>query len=139
MGAVAGAGLVKVFTESDIADPVKSVLDEPVRSDPAGQFGGGGLLGGQGDDGVDDLGAPGVLLPGLGSDPLGPADDLDGLGGAGEPEPPGGVGDGDDLQGSFLDPPVRPACGGVPEGYVLPRQLLEAFEQAGLVALRTYQ
>jgi len=61
-----GAGLVEALTEGDVSDPVKTVLDEPVRPDPVREFGGGGLLGGQGDDGVDDLGAPGVLLARLG-------------------------------------------------------------------------
>jgi hypothetical protein len=133
--AVAGPGLVEVFTQSGVADPVKTVLDEPVGPDPGGQFGGRGLLGGQGDGGVDSLGAPGVLLAGLGGDPLGPTGDLDGLGGAGEAEPVGGVGDGDDLQGAFLDPAVCPGRAGVADRDLLPGQRLESLEQSGLVAL----
>src|SRR6266480_8050319 len=49
-GPVAGASLVGVFVEGDVADPVKSILDVPLASGPVGQVGGLGRFGGQGDD-----------------------------------------------------------------------------------------
>jgi len=58
MGAGAGPGLVKVFAEGDVADPVEAVLDSPVVPQPAGQLARLGLGGAQGADRVDGLGAP---------------------------------------------------------------------------------
>jgi hypothetical protein len=116
-----------------------SALKHGVSPDPRRELGRRGLLGGQGDDGVDGLGAPRVLLAGLGRDPLRPAGDLDGLRGSGEAEPTRGLGDGDDLQGAFLDPAVRPGGAGVADRDLLPGQCLEPLEQSWLVALRTDQ
>jgi hypothetical protein len=44
VGSVPGFGLVEVFTEGDVADPVEPVLDVPVVADPGGQFGWCGLF-----------------------------------------------------------------------------------------------
>jgi hypothetical protein len=46
LGAVAGAGLGGVFAVGDVADVVEC-LDAPVAAYPSGEFGGGGLVGGQ--------------------------------------------------------------------------------------------
>src|SRR2546421_3070579 len=46
-GAVAGAGLVGVFAEGDIADPVQPVLDVPLQPGPVLELVRLGVLGGQ--------------------------------------------------------------------------------------------
>lgn len=106
MGSAAGAGLVQILTESDISDPMQPVLNCPMTFGPSGQFGGLGVLSGEGTDRVDELATWAALVT-LGlvvlADRAGGADDLDRLGGVGKPEPGR---DGDCFQGSFLDPPV---------------------------------
>src|SRR6266571_2298967 len=46
-GAVAGLGLVSVFTQRDVPDVVDAVLDVPLRPRPCAEIGGLGVLGGQ--------------------------------------------------------------------------------------------
>src|SRR6266542_2621353 len=46
-GAVAGLGVVSVFTQRDVPDVVDAVLDVPLRPRPCAEIGGLGVLGGQ--------------------------------------------------------------------------------------------
>src|SRR5581483_12118920 len=62
---MAGAGGGAVFTEDDIADPMKGVLDAPMRLPQAQQVPRARLLRGEGSYGVAGLGAqhlPGALV-----------------------------------------------------------------------------
>jgi hypothetical protein len=65
-GEVAGADLVGVLAEDDIPDPVNGVLHRLVAPGPSGEFGRGGLFGGQVGDGVDGFGAPPFRFSGVG-------------------------------------------------------------------------
>lgn len=85
VGAGSGSGLVGVFAGGDVADPVETVLDFSVASQPAGQLAWLGLGGAQRADRVDALGAPLGPLVGARRDGPGRAHDLDPLGGVGEP------------------------------------------------------
>jgi hypothetical protein len=123
---------MEVLAEGDIADPVEAHFYAPVAPEPAGQLVGMCLVGGQGSDGVDGLGAPLGALAGAGCEGPGAAHDLDRLGGVGEPET--GL-DGGDLRGAFLDAAVTAAGLGVPDGDVRPRLALEGLAQGRLVAL----
>ena len=71
LGSVAGPGLGDVFAVGDIADVVQG-FDVPVAAYPAGELGGGGLVGGQAGDGVDGDGPP--FPAGKGPDPAGDAE-----------------------------------------------------------------
>ena len=46
-GAVAGSGLMQIFTERHIADVMEAVFDVPVSADPGLQITGQGRAGGQ--------------------------------------------------------------------------------------------
>jgi hypothetical protein len=50
-GCVAGPDVGGVFSEGDVSEVVEH-FDAPVAADPAGDFGGGGLVGGEARDGV---------------------------------------------------------------------------------------
>lgn len=62
LGAAAGAGLVKILTERDVSDPMPPVRGRPLSTEPGGQLGRAGLLGGQGRDRVDGLPPQAVAL-----------------------------------------------------------------------------
>ena len=70
-GSGVGADLAAVFVVGDVADPVQAVFYGPVAADPGGEFGCGGLLGGQAGDHVDDFGGPllGIQPAGLADAP----------------------------------------------------------------------
>jgi hypothetical protein len=61
-GSGVGADLGAVFVVGHVPYPVKTVLYCPVAADPGGEFGGGGLLGGQAGDRVYDFGGPLIAL-----------------------------------------------------------------------------
>ena len=84
LGSVAGAQLVAVLVEDDVAHLVEPVLYGPMASGPGGDGLGLGLVHGKGADQVDHLD---VLPPLDGSG----ASDPDHLGGAGEVDPGGGL------------------------------------------------
>lgn len=56
------ADLAGVLTEGHVLGPVHGVFDDPVSAGPGGEFGRGGLRGGQVGDRVDGLGGP-LLRP----------------------------------------------------------------------------
>src|SRR5205814_7686482 len=120
-GAAAGAGMVKVFAEGDVADVVDLVLDQPFVAGPVLQVDGLGVLGGQG-DGVEG-GFPG----GLGADGAGTGDP-DGLLGVGGRQAAGG-GHGEGLDGAGLPASVTGCVAGVADRDVGPGQRLELCEQ----------
>lgn len=92
-GSGVGADLGAVFVVGDVADPVQAVFYGPVAADPGGEFGCGGLLGGQAGDRVHDFGGPLLAIQ-----PTGLADDLDGLVGVREHDPCRNC---DELDGAF--------------------------------------
>src|SRR6266508_4826506 len=110
-GAVAGAGLVSVLAEGDVADPVQPVLDVPFQPRPVVELVGLGLLGGRGDDQV------GGLPAGLAADGAG---DAYGLGGVREAQP-ARCRDGDGSAGAGLPAAVTALLGAVPDTDLRPR------------------
>ena len=59
-GAVAGAGLVSVFSEGHVPDPMETIFDMPVPACPLVEVDRLGVGGGQGDDQVGRLAGGGA-------------------------------------------------------------------------------
>jgi hypothetical protein len=120
--AVAGSGLMSVFTEGDIANPVEPVLDVPLSPDSVLQVGGLGVFGRQGHDKV------GGFAGGLGVDGAG-AGDADSLFGVGEAEPAGGA-HGERFDGAGLAAAVTGVAAAVPDRHLRPGQPFELGEDS---------
>jgi hypothetical protein len=129
-GKAAGARGGGAVAEGHAADPVQPVLDPPVPAQPAGQLGGAGAAKGQAGDRVGGDGAPAAAARRADA-----AGDLDRLGGVGEAQ----AGDGGDLQGADLDPPMAIVAGTVHGWDLPPRQPEELGVRGWLVGLDDQQ
>ena len=92
---------------------MQPVLDRPLFTEPGGQFGRAGLLGGQGRDGLPPQAVALAVVLALFVDRVAGVGDLDGLGGVREAE---SGRDGGGLQGVLLDLSVAAASGVCPTG-----------------------
>lgn len=127
----AGADLGAVLVVGHVPRPVQAVLDRPVAADPAGEFGWGGLVGGEAGDGIHRFGGPFLTV-----EPAGLAGDLDGLAGVREDDP--GL-HRYGLDDALLHPAMSTISGGMCRWDVFPRQCLELVVQARLVGFNGEQ